>query len=215
MKRHFLISLILSLLMLTVSLMLFAELPNQMPVHWNFNGEVDGYGDKSWAAFLMPGFMLLLSLLVFGVLPRFSPTKFEVDGFRNTYGLISVLVVGLLGYIHTMILWASLDQAVDPGRALIAGILLFLIIMGNYMGKVRRNFWMGIRTPWTLASERVWNETHRIGAWSFVAAGILGFVLILANFPLGPVVGILVASALIPVIYSLVRYIQLKGLGEL
>lgn len=215
MKKYFLISLVLSLLALTASLMLYAELPNQLPTHWNFNGEIDGYGHKGWAAFLMPGIMLALSLIIFGALPRFSPAKFEVESFRSTYGLISVLTIALLGYIHGIILWVSLDQTMEVGRALVGGIMIFFIVMGNYMGKVRRNFWMGIRTPWTLASERVWNETHRIGAWSFVGAGILGFVFILANLPLGSVIGIMIAGAFIPIIYSLVRYLQLKGLGEL
>jgi len=215
MKKHFLISMVLSVMALTAALMLYAELPNQLPIHWNFNGEVDGYGDKSWAVFLMPGLMLILSVVIFGVLPRFSPTKFEVEDFRHTYALISMLTIALLGYIHTTILWVSLDQTIEPGRVLMGGILVFFIVIGNYMGKVRRNFWMGIRTPWTLASERVWNETHRIGAWSFVAAGLIGFLLVLANLPLGPVIGMMIVSAFIPVIYSLVRYKQLKGLDEL
>lgn len=215
MKKHFLISLVLSLLALTASLMLYAELPNQLPTHWNFNGEIDSYGHKSWAAFLMPGIMLAISFIIFGALPRLSPRKFEVESFRSTYGLISVLTIALLGYIHGIILWVSLDQTMEVGRVLVGGIMIFFIVMGNYMGKVRRNFWMGIRTPWTLASERVWNETHRIGAWSFVGAGILGFAFILANLPLESVIGIMIAGAFIPIIYSLVRYLQLKDLGEL
>lgn len=215
MKKHFLISLVLSLLALTASLMLYAELPNQLPTHWNFNGEIDSYGHKSWAAFLMPGIMLAISFIIFGALPRLSPRKFEVESFRSTYGLISVLTIALLGYIHGIILWVSLDQTMEVGRVLVGGIMIFFIVMGNYMGKVRRNFWMGIRTPWTLASERVWNETHRIGAWSFVGAGILGFAFVLANLPLGSVIGIMIAGAFIPIIYSLVRYLQLKDLGEL
>ena len=67
----------------------------------------------------------------------------------------------------------------DIGRALIGGMFLFFALLGNVMGKVRKNFYIGIRVPWTLASDRVWNDTHRLAAWLMVGGGILGFLLVI------------------------------------
>jgi len=124
---------------------------------------VDGYGAKSWAAFLMPEVMAGL-LVLFLALPWLSPKQFQVDAFRPTYWFIAFVVLCLMAYIHGLMLWSAAAGAVDTTRALLAGVLLMFGLMGNVLGKVRRNFWVGVRTPWTLANERVWNDTHRLAA---------------------------------------------------
>ena len=87
--------------------------------------------------------------------------------------------------------------------------------MGNVMGKVRKNFYIGVRVPWTLASDRVWNDTHRLAAWVCVAAGVIGFAMIVLGVPiLGPIV-VLILSAFVPVIYSFVHYKSLERRGAL
>ncbi len=214
MKRvHIVVSIALTLAAVAASLALYPQLPETLPIHWNFQGEPDGYGPKALAAFLMPGVMaLMLGLMLW--LPRLSPKRFEVDEFRGTYSLLVVMVTALFGYIHAVVLWAGLGEG-DVGRALLAGLMLFFAAMGNYMGKVRRNFWMGVRTPWTLADERVWNQTHRLAAWSFVAAGLAGFALALAGAPVPWVLGLLLAAVLVPVVYSLVAYKRFQRRGEL
>ena len=87
--------------------------------------------------------------------------------------------------------------------------------MGNVIGKVRKNFYIGIRVPWTLASDRVWNDTHRMAAWLWVAAGILGFASIALGAPMYVAIGLLVAAGLVPVIYSFIHYKALEGRGAL
>src|SRR5262249_17855295 len=117
--------------------------------------------------------------------------------------------------LHAALLWSYLDPGVDGVRLLVGGLCLFFAVMGNLLGKVKRNFWMGIRTPWTLASEPVWERTHRLGAWLFVATGLFGFVGVLAG---GPVVGlfvVIIGGALVPVVYSLVIYKRLERQGRL
>ena len=150
-----------------------------MPTHWNIEGKVDGWGDKSWATFLMPGMMIGL-LILFAFLPALSPKHFEVDTFRSTYLYIMVLTTGLFAYMNGVILLATWQEVregpkfMDIGRALIGGMFLFFALLGNVMGKVRKNFYIGIRVPWTLASDRVWNDTHRLAAWLMVVGGSSG-----------------------------------------
>ena len=83
------------------------------------------------------------------------------------------------------------------------------------MGKVRKNFYIGIRVPWTLASDRVWNDTHRLAAWVMVAAGVIGFLLVIAGASPIVAIGLLIGSMLIPVVYSFIHYKSLERRGAL
>lgn len=197
---------------------LYGSLPDQIPSHWNIRGEVDGYGGK-WTLFIFP-VMMAGMLVMFYFLPALSPKHFEVDTSRSTYLYIMVLVVGLFAYMHGVMLYVihqtvAKEATIDLGRAFVAGMFLFFGLMGNVIGKVRKNFYIGIRVPWTLASDRVWNDTHRLAAWVWVAAGAIGFAMIVLGAPLFAAIGVLVLSALIPVIYSFVHYKSLERRGAL
>lgn len=193
----------------------YPYLPERVPIHWNIRGEVDGYGSKQWAAFLTPGVMVAL-LALFRALPWLSPKSFTLDTFRGTYEFVVALMMGLMAYIQGLMLWSAWAGPIDMGRALTAGICLFFMLTGNVLGKVRRNFFMGVRTPWTLASERVWIDTHRLAARLFVAAGLIGFIVCLAVG--GPVAFtatfvLILVAAFVPAIYSLVHYKRLEKQG--
>jgi uncharacterized membrane protein len=197
----------------------YPMLPQRVPTHWNIHGEVDGYGDKSLATFLMPA-MATAMLVLFRFLPALSPKAFEVDSFRSTYLYILAVVAGLFLYIHLMILLATWqevkgDKWFDVGRALVGGMFVFFGLMGNVMGKVRKNFYIGIRVPWTLASDRVWNDTHRLAAWLMVLGSVVGLVVVLAGLPLPLAFGVLLASTLSPIVYSFVHYKNLERRGAL
>jgi uncharacterized membrane protein len=197
---------------------LYPSLPDQIPTHWNIRGEVDGYGGK-WTLFLFP-VMMAGMLVLFYFLPALSPKHFEVDPFRSTYLYIMVLCTGLFGYMHGAILYVvhqtvAKEATIDLGRAFMAGMFLFFGLMGNVIGKVRKNFYIGVRVPWTLASDRVWNDTHRLAAWIWVAAGLIGFVMIVLGAPILAAFAVLGSSALIPIIYSFVHYKSLERRGAL
>jgi uncharacterized membrane protein len=168
----------------------------------------------------MPG-AIVCFLLLFAFLPALSPKHFEVDTFRSTYLYIMVLITALFAYMNGVILLATWQEVragnkfVDIGRALIGGTFLFFALLGNVMGKVRKNFYIGIRVPWTLASDRVWNDTHRLAAWLMVAGGILGFLAVIAGLPILLAIGVMVVTFLIPVIYSFFHYKALERQGVL
>jgi uncharacterized membrane protein len=191
----------------------YPQLPAVVPVHWDIQGQVNAWGPK-WALFLYGPGMMLSIVLLFAALPWLSPKKFEVDSFRATYLYIMIVIVALLAYCQLLIVIAALSVVLDVSRALEGGICLLIALLGNVMGKVRRNFFVGIRTPWTIANEQVWNATHRFAAKTFFAGGLLGLVAVMLRAPFWlPVAAILVA-ALVPAVYSLVFYKQLERRGE-
>lgn len=220
-RIYVILSIVLTVGALAASLILYPQLPEKIPTHWNIQGEIDGYGQKEWAAFLVPGIMLGL-LLMFWALPYLSPKQFAVDHFRTTYWFIATVVLGMTAFIHGLTLWAALadqQQPVDITRLMLAGLLIMFALIGNVMGKVRRNFYVGVRTPWTLASERVWNDTHRLAGRMFVGGAIIGLLAVVLPLPLPAatiaVIAIIMTAALCPVLYSLILYKRLEKRGEL
>ena len=213
MKRsHVLLALGLCGLGIASAAFSYGRLPARIPTHWGLTGKPDGWGDR-WTIFLLPGTMLLM-LGLFLALPKLSPKDFAIEAFEPTYSWIALICVGMFGYMHAAMLFSYLAYTIDIGRAFIGGLFLFFALMGNVMGRVRRNFWMGVRTPWTLASERVWNDTHRLTGRLFVAAGLLGSLATLLGLPLGVAMTLLIVACFVPVVYSAVEYKQLQSRGE-
>lgn len=189
---------------------LYAEIPERMPTHWNVAGEVDGYMRKPFGVSMI----LVLPLAIYGLfklLPRISPVGFEMDRFQNVTDVLNLAVTLMLCGVAVVVLLAAsgTDVPVITVVTLLAGGLF--VVLGNYMGKVRRNFFVGIRTPWTLASDEVWARTHRVGGWLFVLAGIAIIASAGGSRRLLPVV--LLASvgsaAVISVAYSYLVYRKL------
>jgi len=190
------------------------RLPVQVPVHWNAGGAVDGYGPRAVLWLLGPGMMAMVAWLG-ATMPAISPRRFDIAGFEPTYYYVSGVVVGLLAYVYALVLAASLRVPVPMGQAIPAGMFVLLILAGNPMGKVRRNFFMGIRTPWTLASERVWYATHRLAAQLMVASGMLGLFVLWLGAPIWVLLALMLAWAPLAVAYSLLLYKRLPHhIGE-
>jgi uncharacterized membrane protein len=164
-----------------------------------------------WLMVAVVGGMLALSR----VLPWISPATFGIEPFRPTYEYIFFLVTVLFVYLHVVIVLTQMGILVDIGRWMMGGMFVMFAGMGNVMGKVRKNFFVGIRTPWTLASDTVWEATHRLAAWLFVGGSVVGLVLLLT--PLNPMwlIVVLLLIALMPVGYSLWLYKRLEAQGRL
>jgi uncharacterized membrane protein len=221
MSRWLIVSIVLTLVVLSATLYLFYQrpdlLPDEVPVHWNAKGQADHFvprADVLPYLLIAPGAMAGMVLLTL-VLPWLSPRQFSVDTFRSTYDYIMFLLVVLMGYIQGTILVASMGWKADIGQVMLGGMCLFFVLIGNVLGKVQRNFWMGVRTPWTLASETVWIRTHRLAAWLFVGAGLIGFVAMLMGVNVLVVLPIILLAAFVPVVYSLVLYKRLEKQGRL
>jgi uncharacterized membrane protein len=221
MNRWLLGSIVLTVLAATASAVVYvnrdAWLPEKIPTHWNGKGEADAWTtrDGVWVHLaIMPGTMAGM-LLLLRALPWLSPKKFSLDSFRATYEYISALVIFLFAYIHGVLIAAQVAPGFDLLKWLIGGMLLILAALGNVLGKVKRNFYVGVKTPWTLASDTVWNSTHRLAAWLMVAGGVGGFVLVMLGVtPLVPL-GLFFVAIVFPVFYSLWLYKRLEREGRL
>jgi uncharacterized membrane protein len=187
---------------LGASLILYASLPARMPVHWDLHGNVNGWAGKTFACLAMPALSLLFLLFILAG-EWLSPVHFKVSAFRSAFNYLMVICAALLVYLHACVLAAGLHPGRSQGRWMIGGLFLFFAWIGNMLGKTRRNFWIGIRTPWTLASDTVWIATHRLGARVFMAVGITGAGAIALGAPLPWCFALLVAGAIVPVVYSL------------
>jgi uncharacterized membrane protein len=159
----------------------YTQLPDRVPSHWNFAGEIDGWMNREWGAFIMP--LILVGLLaMFHLLPRIDPKGANYAKFKGTYEtVILTSMVFTLG-VHLVMLAAALGKDVSMNRLMPAGIGLMLIVLGNLLPRTRSNWFVGIRTPWTLSSDRVWERTHRFGGRLFVATGAVA-VLAALFFP--------------------------------
>jgi uncharacterized membrane protein len=199
-----LISLFIVAVMGAVSLWDWGEIPSgqNMPVHWNLHGEIDGWAPKEQALLFLPGTALLLSILM-AVLPRFDPRRSNLAKSAKLYivGWIGGLVV-LLG-AHVAIILAAMGVAVPIDRLVPPTIGIFFAVLGNYLGKTRSNFFAGVRTPWTLSSEYSWEKTHRLAGRLFVVTGIVTVILSLFTSAPWPLYGLL-AGVFIAVAISLV-----------
>ena len=221
MNRWLLNSILLTVLAASASAVVYANretwLPEEIPTHWDAKGEADAWTtrDGVWIHLaIMPSTMAVMILLL-RALPWLSPKKFSLDSFRATYDYISALLIFLFGYIHAVALVAQVVPGFDMLKWLIGGILLILAGLGNVLGKVKRNFYVGVKTPWTLASDTVWNSTHRLAAWLMVGGGVGGFVLVVAGVTPLVALGFFFAAVLFPVFYSLWLYKRLEREGRL
>jgi uncharacterized membrane protein len=212
-RKVFVFEILLIAAALVATVVVYPHLPAQVPVHWNIHSQPDGYGPR-WTLYLFgPGFMAAFMLLMWA-LPWLSPKRFGIDSFWHTYLQMNVILFLMYAYIFAALLWACSGRAIDMGRAISCGICFFFILIGNLLGKLRRNFYVGVKTPWTLASERVWNATHRFAAKTFVIGALIGLALSIAGHFFCGIIAVVVGS-LVPVLYSLVIYKQLERRGEL
>lgn len=148
----------------------FVEEP--VPVHWNARGEVDGYGSRFEALGIMPMVVVGLYLLL-AFIPRIDPARANYASFAGSYSVIRLVTLVTMAAIQAALIAAAFGYADAPGWLIPAGIGVMFIVLGNVMGKIRPNYFAGIRTPWTLASVRSWDATHRLGGRVFAGAGVL------------------------------------------
>lgn len=214
--RYFIACSLLVAAAFVATVLAWPYLPERVPLHWNVHGEVDGWGPRGLMMVLGPGAMLA-ELAIFALLPVLSPKRFEIESFARTYLRIMLAAVLAGGYITAVLLFAGVTGHVDVSAALLGGVSVLLVFIGNLMGKVRRNFFVGIRTPWTLASERVWYATHRLAGKTIVATGIASFAAALWGGLADIVawIALVLVGVLVPVAYSFAHYKALEREGGL
>ncbi len=192
-----------------VGVYLFPQLPEQMVTHWNARGVADGWSSRTTGVFLLPGITLLLAATLV-VAPKVDPKRANFVQHADAYWAVANAVLVFLAGIQGVVLLTNLGHQLDINRLVSAAVGLLFVILGNLLSRVRPNWILGIRTPWTLSSERSWRETHRLGGYTFVLGGLALIAMSLLApswFAVGLIV-IIALTALIPVIWSYIIWKQ-------
>jgi len=175
-KTTSIITLALIALALLAGAVLWNQLPDQMASHWNVNDQVDGYTSKLLGVFLMP-LITLGMFALFLVVPNIDPLKANIAKFRESFNLFIVLIVAFMLYIHGLTLaWSLGHQDFKMSGAILPFIGILFIAIGFMLRKAKRNFFIGIRTPWTLSSDNVWDKTHQLGSILFMVSGAFAII---------------------------------------
>ncbi len=154
------------------SAFVYPKLPASVPTHWDMLGRPNGWSSRFWGAWLMPIFLVAIWAFM-RVLPAIDPRGGNYAKFGGAYeGIIVSIMLFMLG-LHIITLRAALGYPVAMGRVLPVMMGVLFVAIGNLLPRARPNWFIGIRTPWTLSSDRVWEKTHRFGGHIFVASGIL------------------------------------------
>lgn len=190
--------------------LLWNLLPDPMASHWNINDQVNGTMPKFWGVFLMP-IMSLGMFLLFLVLPSIDPLKANIAKFRETFNVFILLIFLFLAYVWKLsIAWNLGFTNFKMSTSMLPAMGLLFVFVGYLLRKAKRNFFIGIRTPWTLSSDTVWDKTHQLGSILFYACGVLALLGSLFGGATAFLLTIipLLGSSLFLVAYSYVLYRQ-------
>jgi len=188
----------------------YPSLPDKVPIHWNASGEINGYGSKLFGAFGMP-LISLAMYLMFLVLPYIDPQKKNYAYFKSTYQFLKYLIIIFFLGIEVMTLLIASGVIINKPIFIQTMVSLLFILIGNVMGRFKHNYFVGIKTPWTLANEEVWRKTHRLAAPLWVLGGIINILLAFTgtNFNGIGFMVIVAVISIIPIGYSYIAYQQI------
>lgn len=157
--------------MFVASAAVWSRVPARMAVHWGIEGEPDRWGGRVEGLLAMPAIAGLVWALM-GVLPRIDPGRANYASFAGVYSAIRTAIVAFLALLHGVLIASALGLDVDVGSIVGPATGLLFVLLGGVLGKIRPNWFVGIRTPWTLSSKLSWTRTHRVGGWAFIGLGV-------------------------------------------
>lgn len=193
---------LLVVLAIAASVFFSPQMPEQMATHWDDSGQANGYMPKFWALIFMPVLMAMVAGLMY-FFPLIDPLRKNVEKFRVHYETFIALLTGFLLLMHLQTLLWNAGTMIDPGITVSLGLAALMVYLGFMMGKARRNWFIGIRTPWTLSSDDVWDRTHALGSKMFMAAGVIVFFgAFLPEYRFLLIILPVLAAAIIPAAYS-------------
>jgi uncharacterized membrane protein len=199
-KEIFPILLILAIF--AVGLYFWPQLPDRVPSHWNAYGQIDGWSSKTFAILFFPALIAGLYLLL-SFVPLMDPLKINIELFSHFYFWFKTVFILFFGAVFFLTIYAGLGHALDIGRFILPGIAILFFFLGLFMPKIRKNYTIGIRLPWTLHSEIVWDKTHKLGGKLFIA---LAIIIVLSSFLPAPYPYSVLISGIIVLLAILIWY---------
>lgn len=190
----------------------YPSLPDKVPIHWDAKGEVNGYGSRFFGAVGLPLINVAMYLL-FRALPFIDPKKKNYETFKATYRFVMYLIIVFFLGMEIMTLLIATGIAVNMPLLIQIMVSLLFILLGNVMGRFKHNYFVGIKTPWTLASEEVWRKTHRLAAPLWVLGGIANIVLALLGISFEGLSFLVIVAiiSIVPIGYSYFAYKKISG----
>ena len=189
---------------------LYSDLPEKVPSHWNIQGEIDSWTSKNFAVFFFPSLILLLYFLM-TFIPLIDPFKKNYCKFANHYFLFRFFFVFFFISIYFYTLLASLGLKFNITYFILPFFALSFIFIGLFLPKIKRNYFVGIKTPYTIHSEEVWDKTHKFSGKVFIFAGLIALISILIpNYSFHIFTISILVTVLIPIIYSYFVFRKLK-----
>lgn len=149
----------------------WSSLSDQVPIHWNSQGDIDRIGDKS-ELILIPILLPLLIYVIFLIIPKIDP-KNKIKNMGNSYQSIKNLVTTFVSILALFIIYSSKNQSYENLNYVVFLIAIFYIILGSYFKSLKTNYFIGIRTPWTLKSEIIWKKTHEVSGEFWIIGGVI------------------------------------------
>jgi len=189
-----------------IAIYLYPQMPEKMASHWNARGEVDSYISKFWGLFLMPIISIGLFLL-FILIPKIDPLKENVEKFRKYFDGFMVLIMIFLFYIYLLTVFWNIGIRFNMSQLMMPALGILFYYGGILVENTKRNWFIGIRTPWTLSDDKIWDKTHRVGGKLFKITGIIAFLGIF--FPKYAILFVIIpgiSTGIYTIIYSYFEY---------
>jgi uncharacterized membrane protein len=155
-----------------ISIVAYPDLPERMPTHWGANGEVNGWSSRIWGAWMVPVVMAAMWLLLRAI-PHIDPRKANYEKFAGMYDAFITLILGFLLVMHGIVIAAATGRDVQMDKVMMPLVGVFIAAIGFLIPRAAPNWFIGIRTPWTLTSDESWRRTHKIGGPLFIALGLI------------------------------------------
>lgn len=171
MKSTYTLLAIFFLIAIIVAIWLYPRLPMRVPTHWDMHGGINGYTPRLLAA-AIPALLVLGLALLTVCLPLGSARKFEIKPFQRVYGILMLAVQGAILVTSLSVLLKTCGYALPMPAMVMLAVGVLVMVIDNYTGKLRKKFFVGIRTPWTLDRDAVWQRTHRFAGGLFMLAGL-------------------------------------------
>ncbi len=215
-KKEAIVWLILLLPFIYTAIM-WNKVPGRVPTHFNVKGEADDYSTKAFALLLLPVMNVIIYFVLFFI-PRIDPRKKNYAFFGSSYQNIRLLIHLFFAGIFIFITQTTSGGKPLQLNAFFSGMLLFFALLGNYMRTVRSNFFVGIRTPWTLSSDVVWRKTHELGGRIWFYTGII-LAIVVFFLPQTAATVVMFSGiflmVIIPVVYSYLEYRKINRDAEM
>ncbi|MCP8970840.1 SdpI family protein [Ectobacillus ponti] len=187
------------------------HLPDTLPIHWNWQGEVDGYGSKYSVIFGFPIIAVVLYVMRVAT-PKLDPRKENYEKFKGSYAVIMNTLFTFFVIMYGIVILNGAGYEIDVNTIMPVLVGLLFIILGNYMQRLKSNYFIGVRTPWALHNDEVWRYTNRVGARTFVIAGVvlIAAAFVPASWKVSLFIGAVVLAAVVPVAASYLYFRKLS-----